>query len=246
MIHRRQNPLRPALKALARLLHYPDEALVESIEALAEILRARPELAPGERASLAGLAARFREHSLLDLQADYVDTFDRGRMVSLHLFEHVYGESRARGPAMVELASAYREQGLEIGCRELPDYLPLLLEFCAELDEDETRAWLEEIGHVLQKLHVRLALRVSPYAVTLRLLLCIAGLDPEPQDLVREAAGEARDDTPEALDRIWIEAPVTFGPDPSVSGCGASGRERELPVEWTHHPQAGARSGGRS
>lgn len=237
------NALRPPIKALAALLSYPDETLRQNIDDIAGILAAHPELACDERKSVEGFLDWMRNEALLDLEAAYVETFDRSKKVSLHLFEHVYGESRTRGPAMVELSNAYREHGLEIDCRELPDYLPLLLEFCAELTEAEARSWLDEIGHVLQQVHVRLAERENRYAVPFRILLRLARLDPEPEALARAAAQEERDDTPAALDRVWMEAPVTFGPDRPRADCGAPRQRQAQAVQWTEHWKAVHRSG---
>lgn len=224
--------LRLPLKALARLLDYPDQALVDHLDAAAGALRAAPGLDAAERASVEDFLGWMRAQPLLDLQAAYVETFDRGRQASLYLFEHVYGESRRRGPAMLELAGAYREHGLEIDGRELPDYLPLFLEFCGELPDAAAHAWIEEVGHIVQQVHVRLARRESRYAVPLRALLRLARLDPTPEDLVRAAAGEARDDTPAALDRVWMEAPVTFGPEAPPAGGGTTTPGAQ-PVQWT-------------
>lgn len=239
------NPLARPLRALARVLSYPDEALRENLGAVAEALCARAELAPAERASLERFLGWMRDETLLALQAAYVDTFDRGKQVSLYLFEHVYGESRARGPAMVELVNAYRAHGLEIDGRELPDYLPLLLEFCAELTETEARAWLDEIGHVVQQVHVRLARRDSRYAAPFRALLRLARLDPSPEELARAATAEERDDTPAALDRVWMEAPVTFGPDRPAASCATAGQPRGQPIQWLDNRKAADRSEGR-
>ena len=203
------------LKVLAALLHYPDEALQQHAHELTEALRA-DQLLTGEHCeAVAGFIAWLRDADLLDLQAEYVETFDRGRSRSLYLYEHVHGESRERGPAMVELAQIYRARGFEIATVELPDYLPLFLEFLASLPLGEALGWLEEIGHVLQVLHARLVARDSRFALIMEPLVRLAGLTPE--DAVQQAvAQEVADDTPEALDRAWVDAPVTFGQE---GGC---------------------------
>ncbi len=225
-------PLQPALKALSGLLSYPRDEVRAHTEEIGEALVVRPELSTDDLATLEGFLEWLRTSDLLDLQAAFVETFDRSKQVSLYLFEHVYGESRDRGPAMVELRQAYRENGLEMDSRELPDFLPLFLEFCAELDEAAAREWLQETGPILQKVHVRLRERQSPFAVPFRMLLRVQGLDPEPEELAETAAGEARDDTPEALDRAWMETPVTFGPDQPATNCGATRQEPEQPIQW--------------
>lgn len=228
------------LKALAGLLSYPVEGLVTHIDEVAGVLLTRPELDSMDREALESFIAWIRETDLLDLEATYVETFDRSKKVSLYLFEHVYGESRDRGPAMVELSEAYREQGLEIDSHELPDFLPLFLEFCAHLPEAEGRAWLDEVGAILQPIHVRLVERESHYAVPLRVLLRLVAVEPMPESLVDSATKEERDDTREALDRTWMEAPVTFGPDEPRTNCGATRQWQERqPVRWVDNPRAG-------
>lgn len=220
------------LKALAMLLHYPDGELKTHIEQVLEVLLVRPELNNDERASLERFGETLRHRDLFESQAEYVETFDRSKKVSLYLFEHVHGESRDRGPAMVELSHAYKEKGFVIDCRELPDYLPMFLEFCAALPETEARAWLKDIGHILQNIHVRLEDRESGHALPFRILLRLIGLEPRPEDLVEKAAEEERDDTPEALDRVWAEAPVIFGPNQPTTSCGATQQWVEKPVQW--------------
>lgn len=227
------NDLRLPLKAVSALLGYPDEALQAHAREVAGVLAARGELDAEDRERLAGFTDWLADSDLLEVQASYVETFDRSKKVSLYLFEHVYGESRDRGPAMIELGNAYREHGLTIDRRELPDFLPLFLEFNAELPEAEALAWLEEVGPVLQQVHVRLVDRESPFAVPLRALLRLAGFEPAPAELAQAASEEERDDTPAALDRIWQEAPVTFGPDQPQTNCGATRQQPiEKPVQW--------------
>lgn len=231
------------LKAIALLLHYPDADLQKHIDQVAEVLLVRPELLTEERAALEQFAEHLRHRDLFDLEADYVEIFDRSKKVSLYLFEHVHGESRDRGPAMVELSNAYKEKGFTIDCRELPDYLPMFLEFCASLPETEARAWLDDIGHILQRVHVRLEDRENSYALPFRILLRLIGLDPAPVELVEEAAEEEADDTPAALDRVWMEAPVTFGADQPTTSCGATKQWVEKPVQWKTLPQTNSQQG---
>ena len=235
--------LRYPLKACAGLLSYPDETLTGNADDLADVLVIRPELLDHERADLERFVAWLRDEPLLEVQATYVETFDRSKKVSLYLFEHVYGESRDRGPAMVELTQAYREQGLEVDCRELPDFLPLFLEFCAELPEVRAREWLDDIAHVAQEVHVRLAKRESHYAIPFRVLLRLLEVEPMPEEVVEAASKEERDDTPAALDRVWMEAPVTFGPDQPRTNCGATKQWQERPIQWVDHRNASDPSG---
>lgn len=229
--------LAQALKALARVLHYPDMELQANCNTITEVLLLRPELGANDRAAVRRFTGRLRQRDPYELQAEYVTTFDHSKKVSLYLFEHVYGESRERGPAMVELINAYREKGLEIKSRMLPDYLPLFLEFCSGLPEQEARVWLKDTGHVLQQIHVRLLQRASDYALPLRILLILLGLEHSPPELCETAAGEERDDTRAAFDKVWMEAPVTFGPEQTGGACDAGKQRKESPIRW--HPRHG-------
>ncbi len=216
------------IKILAALLHYPDERLQAHADDLVAALDDEALIKGERRAAVVAFIERLRGHELLELQAEYVETFDRGRARSLYLYEHVHGESRDRGQAMVELTQVYRAHGFEITATELPDYVPLFLEFLASLPLEEAITWLEDVGHILQLLHARLVERASPYAVLLEPLVRLSGLAPE--DAVREqVAKETPDDTPEALDRVWMEAPVTFGPE---EGCGSGRRAETQTVQW--------------
>lgn len=223
------NPLSQPLRALARLLDYPSAALQQHADELSEVLTARAELQADERAAVADFLAELGMMDLYAAQARYGELFDRGRKISLYVFEHVYGESRDRGPAMIELKQAYHEHGLSMDSDELPDYLPILLEFCAELPEADARAWLNETIHILQRIRVRLAERTSDYASAFTVLLRLLGADPYPEALTAMAGKETRDDTPAAIDRVWDEAPVTFGPSEAHTNDGAT---RQEPSAW--------------
>jgi nitrate reductase delta subunit len=212
----------PCLQALSVLLHYPQQDTVDNADAIADVLAARPEFPPEDRAELERFIQRLRTADLLHQQAGYVETFDRSKQVSLYLFEHVHGESRDRGPAMVELRMAYREQGLDIAANELPDYLPMFLEFCAQLPDADACGWLEDVSHILQEGHVRLHQRESRYALPFRLLLRLVDAEPWPEELVEDTKEEKRDDTREAIDSVWCEAPVTFEAGSALGG-GCSG-----------------------
>lgn len=204
-------------KVLALLLHYPEAEVQAHAEELLAVLDDEGLIRGRARAAIAALVRGLREGDLFELQARYVETFDRGRARSLYLFEHVHGESRDRGQAMVELRRVYREHGFDIAVRELPDYLPLFLEFLSTVPVEEAAAWLEELGELLQLLHARLRQHESPYAVLFEPLLALADVDVDDPAVREQVRGEAADDTPEALDRVWREEPVTFGPDTT---CG--------------------------
>ncbi|MFU0757136.1 Nitrate reductase molybdenum cofactor assembly chaperone NarJ [Serratia marcescens] len=199
-----------SLKVIARLLDYPEQALFDHQQALIEALEPASELDLRHSAQLILFIRRLCARPLLDAQADYCELFDRGRATSLLLFEHVHGESRDRGQAMVDLMAQYRAAGLEIDSRELPDFLPLYLEYLASRSAAQAREGLQDIAPILALLGARLQQRESPYAVLFDLLLALSGSDAQAQALKTQVAQEARDDTPQALDAVWEEEQVKF------------------------------------
>ena len=200
------------LKVIALLLEYPDDALWDNREeALALVSADAPALTP--------FVTRLLAAPLLDRQAEWCEVFERGRATSLLLFEHVHGESRDRGQAMVDLMAQYRAAGLEIDSRELPDFLPLYLEYLAQLPEEEALGGLRDVAPILGLLSARLQQRESRYAVLFELLLKLANTQVDSQKVAEKIADEARDDTPQALDAVWEEEQVKFFAD---QGCGES------------------------
>lgn len=133
------------LKALACLLLYPDEELLKSLPEIESTLRDSAELDASSKGQLKGLIKWIRETDMSSLQAAYVSTFDIGKHGSLNLFEHTQGDSRDRGHVMVELNRLYKEHGLELTTTELPDHLPVFLEFLAGLKREDAQLWLESV-----------------------------------------------------------------------------------------------------
>lgn len=219
-------------QVIAALLHYPDEALWRHTDQLRQTLAEEAVLSAAERDAFDAFLDDLVGYDPIDAQARYVETFDRGRARSLYLFEHVYGESRDRGQAMVELSRLYRRHGYAISARELPDYLPLYLEFLSRLPLGEAIERLTEIGGLVQHLHAQLSERHNSHAVVLEPLLRLCGLADDDPLLRERIAAEAPDDTPAALDAVWMEAPVTFGAL-DKGGCGGGGHQpAEQPVQW--------------
>ncbi len=168
--------------------------------------------------------------------------FDRSRTLSLNLFEHVHGESRDRGGAMVDLLETYRAAGFEPEGRELPDHLPTLLEFLALQPLKMARGTLAETAHICEALQVRLTRRDSPYAAALGALVRLSACQPN-IGAVESLTAEQEDDPNdlEALDQVWEEAAVVFGPDPSA-GCPATRdilTRMDLPPGAVSKPLAG-------
>ncbi len=142
-----------------------------------------------------------RGHDLYELQERYVLLFDRTRSLSLHLFEHVHGESRDRGQAMVDLRALYGSKGLVGAENELPDFTPLFLEFLSTLDPAEALPLLGEPAHVFMALAERLHKRKSPYEAVFRALTAIAKAQPDESLLaILRAEPDPAPDDFEALD----------------------------------------------
>ncbi|MDN6834326.1 MAG: nitrate reductase molybdenum cofactor assembly chaperone, partial [Enterobacterales bacterium] len=178
------------LRIIARLLDYPDEALWENRQELVTALDDASELTLAQSVQLLTFIRDFTENDLMDVQAQYCELFDRGRATSLLLFEHVHGESRDRGQAMVDLMAQYNAAGLEIDSRELPDFLPMYLEFLASRDRETARQGLLDIVPILALLGARLKDRQSHYAVLFDLLLAVSGTHVASEQLSDKVAQE--------------------------------------------------------
>jgi nitrate reductase delta subunit len=178
----------------------------EALPEIADVIRAATFLASREQRSLLDLIDELSRGDLLEAEERYVDLFDRGRALSLHLFEHLHGDSRDRGEAMVELKRIYERAGFELSARELPDYLPVLLEYLSCRDISEARAMLADCAHILTTIDRSLIARGSRYAAVLQALLVIAGESP-----IDAAKVPPVREKPEALDRDWAEEPAFAG-----------------------------------
>lgn len=217
-------------KVLSLLLSYPGEAIQEVAEELKLALRKDGLLPSGIGGRLEAMIDEMADGDLYELQERYVLLFDRTRSLSLNLFEHVHGESRDRGQAMVDLLATYEAHGLHLTARELPDHLPLFLEFLSTLPEADATVYLREAAHVIAALQVRLEKRESTYAAVFDALAVLAGPPEGAAEIARTALQE--DDDPNdlaALDAAWEETAVTFGPDPNA-GCPVA---RDMLAEMT-------------
>ena len=198
-----------SLRVLAALLGYPDAPLRGYLPEMREILRGESALSAERHAELDALIESLATADPLEAEANYVELFDRGRATSLHLFEHVHGDTRERGPAMIDLAQTYEKAGLYLAPGELPDYLPAVLEFVSTQPPPEARAFLGEMSHIFNALFSALRQRESAYASVLGALLELAG---EKAQAVKLAAEQP-------LDESWAE-PVVF------DGCSAKGQAK--------------------
>jgi len=204
--------MRTTLRVISALLRYPDELVQEAAGEFAAALAGEAVLSSDQIAELIPLIDRLDQTELLELQEDYVGLFDRGRAHSLHLFEHVHGESRDRGQAMVDLRDRYEAVGLEITAKELPDYLPLFLEYLSTLPEPQAREELAEPGVILAALAQRLAEQDAAYAAPLYVLCQLAGVDDAVMAATADVIAPADDpEDLEALDAAWEAEQVTFG-----------------------------------
>ena len=212
------------LKLLAVLLSYPTQELVEALPEIAHRIGEESALRGATQDALAGLLAELRREDLLDLQERYVAQFDAGRSTSLHLFEHVHGDSRDRGQAMVDLNALYRRSGFVLAVNELPDYLPAVLEYLASRPAEEVHDLLEDCVHIVRAVGERLAAGGSPYAAIFAALLDLHRAAPlaMPKHVLKAPAVPA-------LDEEWGEAPVEFGPASGLDAVAAHGVQQSRP-----------------
>lgn len=218
------------LRILARLLSYPDADLRQHLRVMRDVLHDERALTSTRLAELDALIASIDRQTDIDAEADYVQLFDSGRRTSLHLFEHVHGDSRERGPAMIDLGQTYEKAGLILAEGELPDYLPAVLEFVSTQPPDAAKAFLGEMAHILNALFGALQRRNSPYASVLGALLDLAGEQARPIVPVAE----------ESLDESWAE-PVVFD-GCSVRGQGQPGQTQAIHVVQPLQPPRPSRA----
>jgi nitrate reductase delta subunit len=207
------------LKALSLTLSYPSAELQDAMPEIGAVLGADPRLTADTRAALVRLTEGLGQGDLFDVQESYVMLFDRSRTLSLNLFEHVHGESRDRGGAMVSLIETYREGGFEPATSELPDHLPVLLEFLATRPTRDAQETLADAAHIFDALAARLVRRESGYDAAFAALSQLAGAQADAGTVAGMLAQPDDDPTDlTALDAVWEETEVTFGPDPNA-GC---------------------------
>jgi nitrate reductase delta subunit len=200
---------RYTLRVLARLLAYPDAQLRAGLGVLPAVLDDEAALSASRRAELKALVQDLLRADPIEAESRYVETFDRGRATSLHLFEHVHGDSRERGPAMVDLSQTYATAGLQLAPDELPDHLGVALEFASTQPPAVAVEFLGEFAHILNSVFSALLKRESPYASVLAAVLELAG----------ETAQAVPFTADEPLDESWQE------PEP-FDGCSSRGQSR--------------------
>lgn len=209
--------MRYTLRALARLLSYPDDQLRSEFDALVGAIDEEGALPAARRNELRALVTGLQRQDPLEVEARYVETFDRGRATSLHLFEHVHGDSRDRGPAMIDLAQTYEKAGLFLAPEELPDHLCVVLEFASTQPPALAKAFLGEVAHILNAIFSALLKRESPYAAVIAAVLELAGQKAQAVAIPVE----------ESLDDSWAE-PQAF------DGCSTRGQNRPGEAQPIH------------
>ncbi len=224
------------LKILSALLCYPQPEIQAAMGEMAEALEQERLLPERERRALWALMRQMAQTDLMELQERYIRLFDRGRALSLHLFEHVHGESRDRGQAMVNLLEVYRQHGFELNARELPDYIPLFLEYLAQRPDGEALDLLADALHVIALLGARLAERGSDYHVVFDALSALVGEPADIADIRRQVADEGPDQTVVNMDKIWEEEAVTFLANQDGCGINRPMPGATQPVQWVPRP----------
>ncbi len=207
-----------SLKALSALLTYPDADLQKASGEIGEAIENDTAIPVALRDQLHRLLTELTTGDLYDLQERYVLLFDRTRSLSLHLFEHVHGESRDRGQAMIDLKAQYESHGMFMSTSELPDFVPLFLEYLSRLPAQEACDTLGQPAHIFAAIAERLRKRKSAYEAVFRALVALSAAKPKQEEvaaLLNLPDPEAYDLA--ALDAAWEDEPVSFGPGASDS-----------------------------
>lgn len=229
MFKKTPESMRLTLRALARLLAYPDAELRAQMPALIDALQAEQALPAARVTELQALVQQVCAMDPYEAEARYVDTFDRGRQTSLHLFEHIHGDSRERGPALIDLTQTYEKAGLFLGANELPDHLGVVLEFASTQPPAVAREFLGEMAHILNALFTALTSKGNPYACVIAAVLEVAGQRVQAVAIAPEPG----------LDDAWAE-PEAF------DGCATRGQNRPdqpQPLHFVRNARANSSQG---
>ncbi|MCB1537632.1 MAG: nitrate reductase molybdenum cofactor assembly chaperone [Rhodospirillales bacterium] len=205
-------------KILGLLVSYPNAALVEALPECVSVLKTEGWVSVSCMKAVESFVRSLQAQDLLDAQEEYVGLFDRTPSLSLHLFEHVHGDSRDRGQALVDLGNLYTEKGLKIASDEMPDYLPIFMEYLSILPPDEAKEGLDGISHILAAMTERLKQRESAYAGVMDAVLSILTCKPDAkavQTTLAKGNGAAPDF--EEMDKAWEEQFALKTPDPTAA-----------------------------
>ncbi|MCW5610326.1 MAG: nitrate reductase molybdenum cofactor assembly chaperone [Rubrivivax sp.] len=222
-----ERTMKYTLRTLSWLLRYPGPELRAHLVELRDALHAERALGRARLAELDRLLDHLRALPALQAEAEYVELFDRGRRTALHLFEHVHGDSRERGAALVDLARSYESAGVVLAAGELPDWLPVVLEFASTQPPAAARDFLRETAHIVRVIFSALLERGSPYAAVLAAVLDLAGEKAERVELPAEPS----------IDETWAE-PAAF------DGCSKAGQAAPGAEQPIHLVKRAAATGG--
>lgn len=219
-----------SFKAIGALLDYPTPELQAAADEIEQALREERAVAAPELEGVCAFINRLRASDVMDLQEYWIGLFDRSKRLALNLYEHSYGESRDRGQAMVNLALTYRMNGFELNAAEMPDYLPLFLEFLSVIPEVHARRYLTDAIEIIEALRIRLEERGSAYRALLGALVTLASREADSDQVDAILAEEPQDPASlEELDKEWAEEPVDFAAGSALKDCpyaGATARDR--------------------
>jgi len=205
---------------LGLLLTYPSEPLQEATGSFTELFESEDLLTKSQLRSLQPLLDDYTNGDLISLQEQYVSTFDRGRNHCLHLFEHIHGESRDRGVAMVDMKEMYASKGLDISSNELPDYLPLFLEYLSFCELDEAIELLADAIDVIATIGTHLEKSDSPYTCVFNVLESLPKIKVDKKKVALAVKNAPKDpETFEELDKEWEETPAFDNDETDCSNC---------------------------
>jgi nitrate reductase molybdenum cofactor assembly chaperone NarJ/NarW len=202
-------------KILSLLLSYPDPGLQQFLEEVAGELDSEELLNPDKKEDILKFTRHFGKMELIKWQAEYVQLFDYSRSASLHLFEHIKGDSRDRGQAMADLIRFYQESGLQLSANELPDYIPVFLEFLSMQEGRKASELLAEPINIIQRIFLALKEKDNPYNYLFSALISLSARQPDKKmtDLV------IKKEKPLDLDNEYEEEPVRFDNNSSCINC---------------------------
>lgn len=191
------------LKAFSLLLMYPEKNVISALDEIGVVLEQSQKISDEDKKNLKGFLNYLAGKSLADIQETYVETFEVGRAASLNLFEHFLGDSRDRGASMTSLVRMYEDHGLKLETNELPDYLPVLLDFLSGLPWEDAVTWIHSAAPHITKIDIELQKRESPWRAITSTLLHIG------KTATKEAM-PTREDLLPTIEADWFDAPVTF------------------------------------
>lgn len=202
-------------KILSLLLSYPSAELQRFLAEVGAELKNEGLLRSEKIGEIEKFTGHFSKMDLTDWQAEYVQLFDNSRSASLHLFEHIKGDSKDRGQAMVDMLEFYKENGMQLSANELPDYIPVFLEFLSTLEVGKAADLLAEPVHIINRIFLALEEKKNPYRYVLSAIVALSARQPD------ENATKAviQNEKPLDLDAEYEEEPVEFGGDNSCVNC---------------------------